>query len=527
MKLLKIGSSPSCDIVLNSNYVSSHHADLTLLDNGDILIEDKGSTNGTMIGSKKILPHQEVNVHRGDLVKFADVELVWARVPSLGNNSKYKQIINIGSNFRNDIVVNNGTVSRYHACLKISANGRAAFLVDNNSKNGTQINGVKIQRNQPVRVKKGDNVMCGSEDVTDQLKEFIPSIFPVWAWGAIATTAIAAVICAFMFIMPGDMGEKMKSLFNSPVNPADYRSSVVYVSAAYHYEVSLEDNPLPENIILRSEVYRYQATAFFIDQEGRMATNRHVALPWSEDYREKEVTEQLIQNYEEYFANQLQISRLNDDFADDIVKAVERLKKTEVGLSLLQMCSNKDELNARIARIQKSKLKIQGVMDYISVGYPGQFFTHIDEFQRCHVMCESSSKEKDLAILQLNDKKTPTSVKRVFNPRTAIVKNLVPLKDKLYTIGYPAGLLMNLDFESKSLEPTIRDTKCSKMPSRFGFEIESSTIGGSSGSPVFNEKGQLVGVLNSTVNGQDITYGVHARFLKEMYEAEVNALNEN
>ena len=39
MKLLKIGSSPSCNVVIGSPYVSGVHAELTLLDNGEIFIE--------------------------------------------------------------------------------------------------------------------------------------------------------------------------------------------------------------------------------------------------------------------------------------------------------------------------------------------------------------------------------------------------------------------------------------------------------------------------------------------------------
>ena len=46
MKLLKIGSSSSSNIVLNSEFVSSHHAEILLLDSGEIILEDKNSTNG-------------------------------------------------------------------------------------------------------------------------------------------------------------------------------------------------------------------------------------------------------------------------------------------------------------------------------------------------------------------------------------------------------------------------------------------------------------------------------------------------
>ena len=49
MRLLKIGRDASNDIVLHSDKVSSLHAELTMLDSGDIQIEDKNSRNGTFI----------------------------------------------------------------------------------------------------------------------------------------------------------------------------------------------------------------------------------------------------------------------------------------------------------------------------------------------------------------------------------------------------------------------------------------------------------------------------------------------
>ena len=72
MKIIKIGSSQSCDIVLDSNYVSSLHAEMTILDDGQIILEDKNSKNGTMVGNKRIEPGKEVNVQRGDRITIAD-----------------------------------------------------------------------------------------------------------------------------------------------------------------------------------------------------------------------------------------------------------------------------------------------------------------------------------------------------------------------------------------------------------------------------------------------------------------------
>ena len=87
MRLLKIGRDPSCDIVLYSEKVSSLHAEITLMNSGDILLEDKGSRNGTFIQNQAIKPGKPVNVRRGDAIRFGDVELQWSQVPMPEDNS--------------------------------------------------------------------------------------------------------------------------------------------------------------------------------------------------------------------------------------------------------------------------------------------------------------------------------------------------------------------------------------------------------------------------------------------------------
>ena len=123
MRILKIGSDPKNDIVLKSNTVSANHAELTLLNNGDIFIEDKNSTNGTFVRGQKIQPATEVSIKRSDVIRFADQELPWAQVPQV-DEKDYKRIIGIGNNFRNEIQVPGSTVSRFHATLKVDKQGQ-------------------------------------------------------------------------------------------------------------------------------------------------------------------------------------------------------------------------------------------------------------------------------------------------------------------------------------------------------------------------------------------------------------------
>ena len=142
MRLLKIGRDASCDIVLHSDKVSSLHAEITILNNGDILLEDKNSRNGTFLMNKPIKAGTGITVRRGDAIRFADVELMWNQIPMPENNSNYKALFGVGTNFRNEIQISGNTVSRFHATLKIGKDGKA--YIQDHSKNGTTVNGRKI-----------------------------------------------------------------------------------------------------------------------------------------------------------------------------------------------------------------------------------------------------------------------------------------------------------------------------------------------------------------------------------------------
>lgn len=512
MKLIRIGNSPKCDLKLDSEFVSALHAEMTILDDGQIILEDKNSKNGTKVGNKRIEPGKEITVQRGDLITFADTQLVWARIPAADKLSDYKAFWNVGSNYRNDIILNSQSVSRYHASVRLGKNGKM-FVRDNGSKNGTMVNGVRIEANKDVRIKKGDNIVCGAEDITEQVSSLFPKPNYIMYVG-IGSVLVALILVSLFLIKPGYGSEPVTP------DPMEFRPATVYVRACYHYNVVFKDNPIPEDIWdgkISFNAIPYQATAFFLDSLGRMATNRHVAIPW--EYRNKDE--------ENYIRNQIE-KKLPRDGNVETIKA---FLKTPLGeyfkaYALTRSKTYEEAIENIILatdRIRKSSYDITGEIDYLTVGYPGNYYTHEDEFQRCNVITASDSKDIDLAILQLNNKTTPANIVKVFSPDKFFLGKLEPQKEVLYTIGYPAGIAWGMDEKSKSLEPTIRETKCSKEPGKFDFEFQANSVGGSSGSPVFDRTGALVGVL---YGGYQIaggsTMAVHAKFLKKMYDEEVN-----
>lgn len=545
MKIIKIGSSQSCDIVLDSNYVSSLHAEMTILDDGQIILEDKNSKNGTMVGNKRIEPGKEVNVQRGDRITIADTPLVWAKVPVAEKLTNYKSVYNIGSNYRNEIILNSQTVSRFHASVRIGKDGKT-YIHDNGSRNGTMVNGVKVAANKDVRIKKGDNIVCGTEDVTDQIAGVMPKTNMGLIYGIAGAVGVLALIGIIFALWPKGEAEPVAvvndSTYVAPstpssVSPEKYRNTVVYVGAQYHYIAEFEDNPMPDTWNGKIEDIAaqqpYSATAFFLDRKGYMGTNRHVAVPWEyrsaeEDNRIRESIEYRIElmrrtcMFMQTGDERLTTSNKGRDFSMPTMQAFAQTALFKAINDHIGKFTNwQGELNKIIDRLSRSRYNITGAIDYIMVGYAGKNYTHLDEFQRCDVVADSKDKEIDVALLQLNDKKTPEDVELVFEPSNFNTERLVPLKDKLFTIGYPAGLSWALDKRAKSLEPSIKETKCSKEPSKYDFEFQEQSVGGSSGSPVFNEAGQLVGVLwGGTSIAGGYTKAVQSKFLKKIYDEE-------
>lgn len=519
MKLIKIGSSPSCNIVINSPYVSGVHAEMTILDNGEIFIEDKNSTNGTFVGGQRLTPNVETPVRRGDLVQFGNVQLQWHQVPVLDNPSKYKVILNIGTSHRCDINLDSQFASRYHATLFVDKNGHC-FIQDNESKNGTEVNGNKIAKGKRIPLKHGDQVVVADVDVTDQIKPHVPNPLP-WIKKAVAILGAAAVLACIVWgvmkVIPG------RNSFD--INKA--QSSVVMVYGVYSVYLELENNPIQDEVWkqcindtpgrLKVTSSSYTGTAFFLDQEGRMGTNRHVAVPW--EY----VSEESIKEWRKE-GEELLKSNLKEVYNDNDLGILMDAKLWPA--IFLQSNPGKNgisPLNALIRQVLNSKFNIVGELDYFGVAYPGRMYANVDEFQRCVMLDYSETKDIDLALIQLNDPHTPASVEWVFNPETFFTGKIEPQKEgeELGWIGYPNGLAWALDPKIQKLRPQVRNTTCSST-SKYYFDVQGEIVGGASGSPVFRrEDGQLVGVAFASLVGGS-TYGcaVHAKYLKEMYDKE-------
>lgn len=518
MRLLKVGRDQSCDIVLHSDKASALHAEITILNNGDILLEDKNSRNGTFVMNRPIKPGTQVSIKRGDAIRFGDVELLWNQVPMHEELSQYKAVYGIGTSMRNDIQISGNTASRYHATLKIDKKGKA--YIQDHSKNGTTVNGQRLNPGQTRQIKRGDSVVCGGVPVN--LSQYIPGN----NFGKIL--GIAAALAA---LIVGGWAAFTLHPWDGPVNPAttqalENASACVY--AGYFFEATIKDDPFkgkysnwPEtwtfgfdskgnlvnkefNVICKNlEPYygdilpnQYTGTAFFISKEGEMGTNRHIAVPW------------------EY---------TKADYEDEIRNFLRQINNELAGRLALGASQSIEEAQARFDRIKSSDIEIGGSLAYFGVGLTGNKVNNQIDLQQAQVIAESGDDKKDVALIRLNSRKTPDyiiNMGAIYDIDNARVdeKTLKPQSEDLTIIGYPMGeTISGQMFDGKELRPTIHTTKLSKVPDDYQIQIQATGIGGFSGSPVSDGKHRLVGVLCSGFRGTDVTYCCNIKHLVDLY----------
>ncbi len=518
MRLLKIGRDTNCDIVLHSDRASALHAEITILNNGDILLEDKNSRNGTFVMNRPIKPGIQVSIKRGDAIRFGDVELIWDQIPMPEDLSQYKAVYGIGTSMRNDIQISGNTASRYHATLKIDRKGNA-FLQDH-SKNGSTVNGERLNPGQTRQIKKNDAIVCGGVPVN--LSQFIPGKPWTKALGIVAT--IAALIV-------GGWAAWDYIPWNTTVSPAttqamENASACVY--GGYYYEINVTDDPF-KNVLgsdwpdkwyigydsngeLQVSISTdglspigYTGTAFFISKDGEMGTNRHIAVPW--EYRsakEEETIRQLMEKARQATSSGYLYARL-----DYNVYTLGTLSASDA--------------NAWLHRYQISPIEIGGKHAFFGVGLTGSKVNNLIDLQQAQVIAESGDKDKDVALIRLNSRKTPDYLVKmgaIYDIENARIDetSLKPQSEELTIIGYPMGeTVATQTFDGTELRPTIHTTKLSKVPDDNQIQIQATGIGGFSGSPVSDSKHRLVGVLCSGFRGTDVTYCCNIKHLVELY----------
>lgn len=494
MKLLIIGSNNNCHIKLNSPYVSGYHAELLLLDNGEILVTDKGSRNGTYLNDQRLQPNKDIPVKRGDAIRFADQLLDWQNIPfvPMPDFSKVKEMRGIGTNFRNKYQLQGDKVSRFHATLT-KKNDKKWYIQDH-SKNGTTVNGKAIPSNLDVKLKRGDKILCAGVPVPNPYGENSTVNYRKLLTTLLVVLVVLGGVGASIYSLRRCRNDKSlyvlsKTLTDNEIY-AKYKNSTVLLIGFYYYKVSagnldLSKLNLPTEVVIadrelkavngqRSNMNMYTGTGFFVSEDGKIVTNLHIARPWLFDK---------------------ELSLISDQYK----------------MFMASAASENPALNAFTAQI-----KVEGVLDYIGMIPNGAYFSE-DNLKQCREFAVQDNIKKDVAILQLETMKLPDKSSIVDLDQAVVNDSEITVGSHIYTIGFPFGLSLQDLKSPKGIQLLGHGGSITQESSEYSFGFDATSYGGASGSPVFNEKGQLIGVLNSGIpSSQGFNYAIKASYVIDL-----------
>jgi len=148
--IVTFGRAEGNDIRMRSSYVSRKHGQFRYV-GGQWVVEDLNSRNGLIFGGTNI---RNRTLQDGDYIRIDDgVETTVGGLLMVFSRSDDKvswntiglspnKVITIGRSHQCDIVLDHVSVSKNHA--RIVHNGRQFILIDNNSTNGTLVNGRRL-----------------------------------------------------------------------------------------------------------------------------------------------------------------------------------------------------------------------------------------------------------------------------------------------------------------------------------------------------------------------------------------------
>lgn len=251
---------------------------------------------------------------------------------------------------------------------------------------------------------------------------------------------------------------------------------------------------------------RCDGTGFFITADGQIATNSHVAYP---DVDEKKVWAYL----------HTQGSVLKKLCNDRLRKYGDQISEKERDL-LHTMMDGSDYLSYADGTLT--------LHSDIGIAYNNTFTDDVSELHPCIAI--KDAKKSDLAIIQLKSKQTPAD-KFVFDVelptkpdgtimpdkegRPTVIDEL-PVGTPLFMLGFNSSFSIGSTKEGIKVQLTQGTVSQSVDDLEFMYTIPS--LQGSSGSPVLNEYGDLVGINHAGwVTTQSFNYGIRVKYLRDLF----------
>lgn len=462
MKKITIGRGGNNDVIINDAVVSSSHAIITMSDFGEITIEDLNSKNGTFVNGKRVT---RAILTTSSIVVLGNHSIDWKQIIQTSKSKVVSPPVSIphdivekkliGRNPMSQIRFSFDDVSDRHAYICKKTNGDIV-IIDNNSTNGTYVNGSKITG--PYTLGKGDIVNISNKHPLNW--ETVYPVKPNINYKAImSVVASIALIIGLLFIKPWDRwGKKEWSEIY-----AEHKNDValIYVKSAYYATIQglplstyldgydeLDYTHVNDDGEVSSGMVVGSGTGFFISEDGKLLTNRHVV---GCSKKEKE----------------------NEDYIKELIQAIL------IQSDLTILATNVDvEYTIFSVGIVQNDTYIDSEKDLIP----------------CTIIKASTIDELDVAVLQTNNKTLPNGSTYVDLSKYASSEDLT-LGYEVCTIGFPKSFTIGQT--SVGLEANNQSGAITQIRGEYEYGHNITIHQGASGSPVYDRKGQFAGIIVS------------------------------
>lgn len=473
MKTIKIGRGSQNDVVVNDPVVSTSHAVITVSDFGEVYIEDLGSKNGTYVDGKRV---QKAVLTSASTVLLGNHSIDWKQIVQTAKSKPVKVEVTIpadviekkliGRSPMSQIRYSFDDVSDKHAYLCKKSNGEIV-LIDNNSTNGTFVNGTRISA--PYVLRKGDNIALAGKHPLNW-EAVYPAKHSVNK-SLVAAVAVVVLIAGLFLAKPWNWFDKEWSDIY-----AEHKNDVVLIYVKSGFAATVQGKPLSYYLggvtdfdycsvdgegEVAPGIARSTGTGFFISADGKMLTNRHVV-----GCEEEVKTEQLVKNTLQSFLRQNGLSGLAANLEVDYVT---------LSVGIVQNDTYIDNENSLIP---------------------------------CTVLRVSNDPELDVALIQTNTKSLPEGSTYVDLSKTVPTEDL-ELGYEICTIGFPKSFIIGQT--SVGLEANNQSGYITQIRGAYEYGHNITIHQGASGSPVYDRKGRFAGIIVSGFLGisQGYNHAVH------------------
>lgn len=312
----------------------------------------------------------------------------------------------------------------------------------------------------------------------------------------------AAVLIIFLIIGLNIYANRKTACLNGQIEIyQNYKDAVVLVKNTYILEISIndgapfqldlgEDNPLEHN---------EAGTGFFVSRTGKIITNHHIVEPW--------LYQADIQTMMDSVKRHVAAILPNSINEGNYKTFLEKHWNEDYDKSFFDESAKKTNANKIAKNISLNNIKIIPKSTDISVALHGSK----NDWLKCNTYKIADGDGVDIAVLQLQSKTLPASVINIVDLETAFVNDdKIQPGTNAILIGYP--LAFDLADSPYGIKVQMYEGQINKESDGTAIQYNATSTHGASGSPVFNECGQLIAINYAGYDApQGYNFGIVAK----------------